>query len=105
MELPISANVPSSASSLKTVESKMDETSSQALQLLEAPLIGLCSKPFHLLSIQEKRKELGRIRNLRGNFPGWRAAVADQAEGEKKKVENEEKTNTISDSLGDLLKL
>lgn len=56
------------------------------------------------MSPQEKREALGRIRNLRGNFAGWRAAVADQSEGLVKEVEKQEKVNSVSDSLGDLLK-
>ena len=97
MESKPSNNATSSVNSSETVN----------LSLPEAPLIGLCPKPVHLMTSEEKREHLAKIRNYRGNPAGWRSAVADESSPKGETIVdtvNQEKANTISDSLGDLLK-
>ena len=87
MESPQLSNKESSANISVNVESKTDaqetqlstQAPSQVFQS-EAPLLGLCPKPVHLMTDDEKRKHLAKIRNLRSNFAGWRSQVANGGE-------------------------
>ena len=55
---------------------QLSSTPPQETFTSEAPLLGLCPKPVHLMTDDEKRKHLAKVRNLRSNFAGWRAGVA-----------------------------
>lgn len=72
----------------------------------EAPLLGLCPKPVHLMTEQEKRNHLAKVRNLRSNFAGWRAGVSAEGKGDKDKDKDKEKVEIkepTSTGLEDLI--
>jgi len=52
-----------------TSSSPMDESP-------EAPLVGLCETPMHLMSEEQRRAKVMEIRRLRDNTMAFRAAVA-----------------------------
>ena len=59
---------------------QLSSTPPQETFTSEAPLFGLCPKPVHLMTDEEKRNHLAKVRNLRSNFAGWRAGVASGGE-------------------------
>lgn len=70
----------------------------------ESPLLGICPKPVHLMTEQEKRNHLAKVRNLRSNFAGWRAGVSTESRGDKEKdKEKVEVKEPISTGLEDLI--
>lgn len=44
----------------------------------EAPLESLCSKPAHLMSPDERRDMITRIRNMRNNHHQWKQFIAGE---------------------------
>ena len=97
--LPQSPNAKTSAEALPDVKSCCPDTtlSTTALNLPEAPLFGLCPKPVHTMSDQEKRQHLAKIRNLRTNFASWRAGLSSESNDKDSTVE------PITTGLEDLL--
>lgn len=85
--LPNAENTVTSSSDakLKTEEVNLNE---QNPFQTEAPLLGLCPKPMHLMSSEEKRNHLAKIRNMRTNFSSWRAGVGAESGEVVKEVEN-----------------
>ena len=68
----------------------------------ELPLLGLCDKPMHLMTPEERRAKVAEIQELRTSSLTWRARMASEAADEINNT-TKPKSPPKMDALADLL--
>jgi hypothetical protein len=78
----------SGPNSLTEAQLKEQEQSNDQFQI--APILGLCSRPKHLLTPKELRKDIQSLREMRSNRSRFNQAAEGSAEGRSNnEAENE----------------